>query len=98
MMEVNSGEMQSDWQPMSLPANIQDTYDPNMQYIRNVDESVQYQQPQQWNQSYYQNNYGKNETASSNWQQQSIYTPGLSDQTEVDSAQQEKWNYEVNVI
>ncbi|KAG5306835.1 SC16A protein, partial [Acromyrmex insinuator] len=97
MMEINTNEMQSDWQPLSLPTNIQDTYDPNAQYMRNVDESVQYQQSQQqdyWNQqSYYQNNYGRNESIQSNWQQQSA--PGLTDQTEVtNSQQQDKWNYE----
>lgn len=98
MMEVNTSEMQSDWQPLSLPTNIQDTYDPNAQYMRNVDESVQYQQPQQqdyWSQqSYYQSNYGRNESMS-NWQQQP--TPGLTtDQAEVNnSQQQDKWNYEV---
>ncbi|XP_011641290.1 uncharacterized protein LOC105429805 isoform X2 [Pogonomyrmex barbatus] len=97
MMEINTNEIQSDWQPLSLPTNIQDTYDPNVQYMRNVDESVQYQQTQQqdyWGQqSYYQNNYGRNETAPSNWQQQSA--SGLTaDQTEIDnSQQQEKWNY-----
>ncbi|XP_018368875.1 PREDICTED: uncharacterized protein LOC108764951 isoform X3 [Trachymyrmex cornetzi] len=97
MMEVNTSEMQSDWQPLSLPTNIQDTYDPNAQYMRNVDEPVQYQQSQQqdyWSQqSYYQNNYGRNESIQSNWQQQSA--PGLTDQTEVtNSQQQDKWNYE----
>jgi len=97
-MEVNTSEMQSDWQPLSLPTNIQDTYDSNAQYMRNVDESVQYQQAQQqdyWSQqSYYQNNYGRNESIQSNWQQQSA--PGLTDQTEVtNSQQQDKWNYEV---
>lgn len=90
MMEVNTGEMQSDWQPLSLPTNIQDTYDPNTQYMRgSMDESVQYQQPQQqnyWNQqSYYQGNYGRNEA-----------TPSLINQAEIDnSQQQDKWNYEV---
>lgn len=98
MMEVNTSEMQSDWQPLSLPTNIQDTYDPNAQYMRNVDESVQYQQPQQqdyWSQqSYYQNNYGRNESMP-NWQQQPA--PGLTtDQADVNnSQQQDKWNYEV---
>lgn len=99
MMEVNTSEMQSDWQPLSLPTNIQDTYDSNVQYLRNVDDSVQYQQSQQqdyWSQqSYYQNNYGRNESMPSNWQRQSA--PGLTtDQTEVNnSQQQDKWNYEV---
>lgn len=99
MMEVNTSEIQSDWQPLSLPTNIQDTYDPNAQYMRNVDESIQYQQPQQqdyWNQqSYYQNNYGRNETMPPNWQQQPA--SGLTtDQTEANnSQQQDKWNYEV---
>lgn len=97
MMEVNTSEMQSDWQPLSLPTNIQDTYDPNAQYMRNMDESVQYQQSQQqdyWSQqSYYQNNYGRNESMPSNWQQQPV--PGI-DQAEVNnSQQQDKWNYEV---
>ncbi|XP_011687970.1 PREDICTED: uncharacterized protein LOC105450057 isoform X2 [Wasmannia auropunctata] len=96
MMEVNTSENQSDWQPLSLPTNIQDTYDPNVQYMRNVDESVQYQQQQQqdyWSQQpYYQNNYGRSETMP-NWQQQSA---GLTtDQTDVtNSQQQDKWNYE----
>lgn len=105
MMEVTSGgEVKPDWQPLSLPANIRETYDPNVQYMRSMDESAQYQQPQQqqqqqqdyWNQqSYYSGNYGINESAPSNWQRQS--TPGLADQAEIDNAQQQdKWNYEVN--
>lgn len=98
MMEVNTNEMQSDWQPISLPTNIQDTYDSNAQYMRNMDEPAQYQQPQQqdyWNQqSYYGDNYGRDESTS-NWQQQP--TSGLVDQTDIDNTQQEdKWNYEVN--
>lgn len=99
MMEVNTSEMQSNWQPLSLPTNIQDTYDPNAQYMRNMDESAQHQQSQQqqdyWNQqSYYQGNYGRNESTLSNWQQQSI--PGIADQTEINNTQQlDKWNYEV---
>lgn len=100
MMEVNTSEMQSNWQPLSLPANIQDTYDPNTQYMRNMDESTQQQQPQQqdyWNQqSYYQGNYGRNESTLSNWPQQSM--PGMiADQTEINNTQQlDKWNFEVN--
>lgn len=101
MMEITSGgEVKSEWQPLSLPTNIQETCDPNAQYMRGMDESAQYQQqsqqPDYWNQqSYYQGNYGRNESTSSNWQQQS--TPGLTDQTEIDSIQQQdKWNYEVN--
>ncbi|XP_032676042.1 uncharacterized protein LOC116846398 isoform X2 [Odontomachus brunneus] len=98
MMEVTSGgEVKSEWQPLSLPTNIQETCDPNAQYIRGMDESAQYQQqsqqPDYWNQqSYYQGNYGRNESStSSNWQQQP--TPG--DQAEVDNIQQQnKWNYE----
>ncbi|XP_050456313.1 protein transport protein Sec16A isoform X4 [Cataglyphis hispanica] len=98
MMEVNTSEMQSNWQPLSLPANIQDTYDPNTQYMRNMDESTQQQQPQQqdyWNQqSYYQGNYGRNESTLSNWPQQSM--PGMiADQTEINNTQQlDKWNFE----
>lgn len=96
VMEVSTNELQSNWQPLSLPTNIQDTYDSNVQYMRNVDESSQYQQlPQRqdyWGQqSFYQGNYGTNESAPSNWQQQST-----GDQTEIDnSQQQDKWNYEV---
>lgn len=97
MMEVNTSEIQSEWQPLSLPTNIQDTYDPNAQYMRNVDESVQYQQPQQqdyWSQQpYYQNNYGRSETMPSNWQQQPADL--TTDQAEVNNSQQDKWNYEV---
>lgn len=94
MMEVNNtSEMQSTWQPLSLPTNIQDSYDPNAQYMRNMDESTQ--QPQQqdyWNQqSYYQGNYGRNESTLSNWQQQS--TGMAADQ--IDNNMQDKWNYEV---
>ncbi|XP_029677547.1 uncharacterized protein LOC115244220 [Formica exsecta] len=97
MMEVNTNEMQSNWQPLSLPTNIQDTYDPNAQYMRNMDESTQHQQPQQqdWSQqSYYQDNYGRNETIPSNWQQQSM--PSMNaDQTEINNSQQlDKWNFE----
>ncbi|XP_014489136.1 PREDICTED: uncharacterized protein LOC106752154 isoform X3 [Dinoponera quadriceps] len=93
MMEVSSGgEVKSDWQPLSLPTNIQETYDP--QYMRSMDESAQYQQQQQqqqqdyWNQqSYYEGNYGRKESTPSNWQP--------ADQAEIDSAQQQdKWNYE----
>jgi len=96
MMEINTSETQSDWQPLSLPTNIQDTYDQNSQYMRNVDESVQYQQQQDYwtQQSYYQNNYGRNESMPSNWQQQSV--SGLTTETtdEVTNSQ-DKWNYEV---
>ncbi|CAL1681823.1 unnamed protein product [Lasius platythorax] len=97
MMEVNTSEMQSNWQPLSLPTNIQDTYDPNAQYMRNMDESAQHQQSQQqdyWSQqSYYQGNYGRNESTLSNWQQQSI--PGIADQTDINNSQQlDKWNFE----
>lgn len=99
MMEVNTNEMQSNWQPLSLPTNIQDTYDPNAQYMRNMDESTQHQQPQQqdWNQqSYYQDNYGRNETIPSNWQQQSMPNM-IADQTEINNSQQlDKWNFEVH--
>ncbi|XP_011256769.1 uncharacterized protein LOC105251566 isoform X2 [Camponotus floridanus] len=99
MMEVNTNEMQSSWQPLSLPTNIQDTYDPNTQYMRSVDESAQHQQPQQqdyWNQqAYYQGNYGRNE--STNWQQQSVPNM-ISDQTEINNSQQlDKWNFESSV-
>ncbi|XP_025160714.1 uncharacterized protein LOC105190139 isoform X1 [Harpegnathos saltator] len=98
MMEVTSGgETKSDWQPLSLPTNIQETYDPNMQYMRGMDESAQYQQQQDyWNQqSYYQGNYGRNESTQSNWQQQQS-APDLVDQAEIDNAQQQdKWNYEL---
>jgi len=97
MMEINTSETQSDWQPLSLPTNIQDTYDQNSQYMRNVDESVQYQQQQDYwtQQSYYQNNYGRNESIPSNWQQQSV--SGLTTETDevTNSQQQDKWNYEV---
>jgi len=97
MLEINTSETQSDWQPLSLPTNIQDTYDQNSQYMRNVDESVQYQQQQDYwaQQSYYQNNYGRNESIPSNWQQQSA--SGLTTETDevTNSQQQDKWNYEV---
>lgn len=99
MMEVNTNEMQSNWQPLSLPTNIQDTYDPNAQYMKNMDESTQHQQPQQqdWSQqSYYQDNYGRNETIPSNWQQQSMPSM-IADQTEINNSQQlDKWNFEVH--
>ncbi|XP_072764832.1 uncharacterized protein Sec16 isoform X2 [Anoplolepis gracilipes] len=95
MMDVNTSEMQSNWQPISLPTNIQDTYDPNAQYMRNVDESIQHQQPQQqdyWSQqSYYQGKYGRNESTLSNWQQP---IPGTIDQTDTNSQQLDKWNFE----
>jgi len=97
MMEINTSETQSDWQPLSLPTNIQDTYDQNSQYMRNVDESVQYQQQQDYwtQQSYYQNNYGRNKSMPSNWQQKSA--SGLTTETDevTNSQQQDKWNYEV---
>lgn len=94
MIEVNTNEMQSDWQPQ--PTNIQDMYDPNAQYMRNADESTQYQQPHQdYQQSYYPSSYGRNEPTLSNWQQQA--TSNLTDQAEIDNTQQQdKWNYEVN--
>ncbi|XP_016910975.1 uncharacterized protein LOC107997089 isoform X10 [Apis cerana] len=96
MMEVTTTDTQSEWQPLSLPSNIPDTYDQSMQYTKNNEES--YQQPQQqeyWNQdSYYQNNYGRNDSTISNWQQSthSSYPPEQGDID--DSQQQEKWNYE----
>lgn len=98
MMEVATTDTQSEWQPLSLPPNIPDTYDQSMQYTRNNEESCQYQQPQQqdyWTQdSYYQSNYGRNDSTITNWQQQSTYSP---EQSDIDnSQQQEKWNYKVN--
>lgn len=102
MMEVASSNVQSDWQPLSLPSNVPEAYDQSIQYITNTDESSQYQQPQQqqdyWNQdSYYQNNYGRNDSTVTNWQQQSTHTSYPSEQGDIDnSQQQEKWNYEVN--
>ena len=100
MMEVATADTQSDWQPISLPSNIPDTYDQNMQYAGNNEDSCQYQQSQQqdyWNQdSYYQNNYGRNDSTITNWQQQSTYP---SEQGDIDdSQQQEKWNYKVNQL
>ena len=100
MMEVTTTDTQSEWQPLSLPSNIPDTYDQSMQYTKNNEES--YQQPQQqeyWNQdSYYQNNYGRNDSTIPNWQQSthSSYPPEQGDID--DSQQQEKWNYEVNLL
>ncbi|XP_076386617.1 endoplasmic reticulum export factor secretory 16 isoform X3 [Megachile rotundata] len=99
MMEVASSNVQSDWQPLSLPSNISDAYDQSMQYTTNNEESSQYQQSQQqdyWNQdSYYQNNYGRNDSTVTNWQQQSTHTSYPTEQGDVDNSQpQEKWNYE----
>ncbi|XP_043254632.1 uncharacterized protein LOC122398624 isoform X2 [Colletes gigas] len=97
MMEVAATEVQSEWQPLSLPSNIPDAYDQNVQYARN--EESQYQQSQQqdyWNQdSYYQNNYGRNDATAANWQQQPTHPLYPSEQSDIDnSQQQEKWNYE----
>ncbi|XP_029052027.2 uncharacterized protein LOC114880316 isoform X2 [Osmia bicornis bicornis] len=99
MMEVASSNVQSDWQPLSLPSNVPEAYDQSIQYITNTDESSQYQQSQQqdyWNQdSYYQNNYGRNDSTVTNWQHQSTHTSYPSEQGDIDnSQQQEKWNYE----
>ncbi|XP_017880909.1 uncharacterized protein LOC108625408 isoform X3 [Ceratina calcarata] len=95
MMEVTAADMQSEWQPLSLPSDVPEPYDQSMQYTRNNEESIQYQQPQQqdyWNQDpYYQSNYGRNDSAITNWQQ-STYPKVQSDID--DSQQQEKWNYE----
>lgn len=100
MVDVTAPDMQSDWEPLSLPSNIQqDTYNQSAQYMHN-NESNQYQQPQQqdyWNQqpTHYQNNFGRNGGTSPSWQQQS--TQYTDDQPDIDnSQQQEKWNYEVN--
>nr|XP_033185020.1 protein transport protein Sec16A isoform X3 [Bombus vancouverensis nearcticus] len=94
VMEVATTDTQSEWQPLSLPPNIPDPYDQSMQYTRNNEESCQYQQPQQqdyWtHDSYYQSNYGRNDSTITNWQQ-STYS---SEQSDIDnSQQQEKWNY-----
>ncbi|CAL7947946.1 unnamed protein product [Xylocopa violacea] len=99
MMEVTTTDVQSEWQPLSLPSNIPDTYDQTMQYTRNNEESGQYQQSQQqdyWNQdSYYQSSYGRNDTTIANWQQQSTHVSYAPEQGDIDdSQQQEKWNYE----
>nr|XP_050850810.1 uncharacterized protein LOC127064191 isoform X2 [Vespula vulgaris] len=98
MVDVTAPDMQSDWEPLSLPSNIQqDTYNQSAQYMHN-NESNQYQQPQQqdyWNQqpTHYQNNFGRNGGTSPSWQQQS--TQYTDDQPDIDnSQQQEKWNYE----
>ncbi|XP_076654050.1 endoplasmic reticulum export factor secretory 16 isoform X2 [Halictus rubicundus] len=94
MMDVPSTDVQSEWQPLSLPANIPDTYDQSMQYARNNDESYQQSQQQDyWNQeSYYQSNYG---SSVANWQQQSAGAPYPPEQGDTDDSQlQEKWNYE----
>ncbi|KAG7208272.1 hypothetical protein KM043_014515 [Ampulex compressa] len=96
MMEIPSNDVQTDWQPSSLPATVQDPYDQTMQYVRNTEE--QYQQSQQhdcWSQqSYYQPNYTRNDTTSSTWHPQA-HTPYSSDQADVDNPQpQEKWSYE----
>ncbi|XP_035722882.1 protein transport protein Sec16A-like isoform X7 [Vespa mandarinia] len=100
MVDVTAPDMQSDWEPLSLPSNIQqDTYDQSTQYIHN-NESNQYQQSQQqdyWNQqqTYYQNNFGRNGGTSPSWQQQSTHAQYTDDQPDIDnSQQQEKWNYE----
>lgn len=102
MMDIGSTDVQPEWQPQSLPSNIQDTYDQSMQYTRNNEESYQYQQIQQqdyWNQdSYYQSNYGRNDSTVANWQQQSSHVPYSSEQGDVNNSQQEKWNYEVNQL
>lgn len=102
MVDVTAPDMQSDWEPLSLPSNIQqDTYDQSTQYIHN-NESNQYQKSQQqdyWNQqqTYYQNNFGRNGGTSPSWQQQSTHAQYTDDQPDIDnSQQQEKWNYEVN--
>ncbi|XP_078045741.1 endoplasmic reticulum export factor secretory 16 isoform X7 [Augochlora pura] len=97
MMEIPSTDAQSEWQPLSLPSNMPDTYDQSIQYSRNNEES--YQQPQQqdyWNQdSYYQNNYGRNDSTVNNWQQQSTGGPYPPEQGDTDNSQlQENWNYE----
>ncbi|XP_076233217.1 endoplasmic reticulum export factor secretory 16 isoform X2 [Calliopsis andreniformis] len=100
MMDIGSTDAQSEWQPLSLPSNIQDTYDQSMQYTRNNEESCQYQQMQQqdyWNQdSYYQSNYGRNDSTVTNWQQQTTtQAPYSTEQSDINnSQQQEKWNYE----
>ncbi|XP_043500404.1 uncharacterized protein LOC122522990 isoform X1 [Polistes fuscatus] len=98
-MNVINADMQSDWEPVSLPSTIQqDTYDQSTQYMRNNSENNQYRQPQQqdyWNQqqTYYENNFGRSGTV--NWQQQSTHVQYADDQPDMDnSQQQEKWNYE----
>lgn len=103
MMEVATTDTQSEWQPLSLPSNIPDTYDQNMQYTRNNEESCQLQQSQQqdyWNQeSYYQSNYGRNDSNITNWQQNSTHPSYPPEQSDIDDSQrQEKWNYEVNQL
>ncbi|XP_015433708.1 PREDICTED: protein transport protein Sec16A isoform X2 [Dufourea novaeangliae] len=97
MMEVPSTDVQSEWQPLSLPSNIPDTYDQTVQYTRNNEESYQQlQQQEYWNQdSYYHNNYGRNDSTLTNWQQQTTHVPYSSEQGDIDnSQQQEKWNSE----
>ncbi|XP_017755793.1 PREDICTED: uncharacterized protein LOC108547663 isoform X3 [Eufriesea mexicana] len=99
MMEVPTADTQSEWQPLSLPSNIPDTYDQSMQYTRNNEESCQLQQSQQqdyWNQeSYYQSNYGRNDSTITNWQQNSNHPSYPQEQSDIDDSQrQEKWNYE----
>lgn len=98
MMEVATADTQSEWQPISLPSNIPDTYDPNVQYAGSNEESCQSQQQDYWNQdSYYQNSYGRNDSTITNWQQQSTY-PSVQADFGDDSQQQEKWNYKVKQL
>ncbi|XP_020290627.1 uncharacterized protein LOC109858109 isoform X2 [Pseudomyrmex gracilis] len=98
MAETSTADLQTIRQPLSLPANIQDTYDPNAQYVRNMDESVQYQSQDYWNQQpFYQGNYGRNEPnmPPNNWQQQQSMPSLTAEQIETDNLQQQdNWNYE----
>lgn len=96
IMETSTSDLQTIRQPLSLPANIQDhAYDPNA-HMRNMDESVQYQSQDYWNQQpFYQGNYGRNESVPPNWQQQSMSSL-TAEQIETDNLQQQdNWNYEV---
>lgn len=104
LMEVPSIDAQSEWQPLSLPGNVQDQYnaaDPSAQYSgANVDPS-QYQQNQQqdyWSQSnYVQQEYQTQDYTTGDWQQQSNASQYQTEQSDVDSTQQQTgtWNYEV---
>ncbi|XP_015591007.1 uncharacterized protein LOC107265717 isoform X7 [Cephus cinctus] len=99
LMEGSTMDPQSEWQPMSLPTNIQDPYNPSSQYVDNSMDPSQYQQNQHqqdyWNQqTYSQQDYSSQDYTQADWQTQQAQAQYPSEQTDADNQQQDKWNYE----
>ncbi|KAK0179773.1 hypothetical protein PV327_005493 [Microctonus hyperodae] len=106
MMEVPTNDATQDqWQPLSLPANVQESnIEQTGQYAAQTADQYQQSQQQQeyWGQQQYnQQDYTANDYHTADWQQQQQQsTPYQHEQTDIiDSSQQQAtWNYEGPVM